>query len=143
MRRHVRGAGWSWLKIRQLTDVCQLHLAALFSMKLAPAPGIPALSPGGQPWTVANACRSQTLNPASQGTPMNVMTPTAMTGNHREDDLMTRRQVAYLFRVTSAAVATWARRGLLPEIRNQADRPRYRRVDVEAMLASRLRRRAR
>src|SRR5438045_964737 len=35
-----------------------------------------------------------------------------------EDDLMTRRQVAMLFRVTSAVVATWARRGRLPEVRN-------------------------
>jgi len=41
--------------------------------------------------------------------------------------------VAYLFRVTSAAVATWARRGLLPEARNEAGRPRYRRADVEAL----------
>ena len=49
---------------------------------------------------------------------------------------MTRRQVASLFGVTSAAVATWARRGRLPEIRNEAGRPRYRRADVEE-LASR------
>jgi predicted site-specific integrase-resolvase len=73
---------------------------------------------------------------------MNMMT-TAMTGHRREDDLMTRRQVAYLFRVTSAAVATWARRGQLPEVRTQAGKPRYRRADVEALLASRLRRRVR
>ena len=46
---------------------------------------------------------------------------------------MTRRQVASLFGVTSAAVATWARRGRLPEIRNEAGRPRYRRADVEAL----------
>ncbi|HLN68066.1 MAG TPA: helix-turn-helix domain-containing protein [Streptosporangiaceae bacterium] len=49
------------------------------------------------------------------------------------EDLMTRRQVASLFGVTSAAVATWARRGRLPEIRNEAGRPRYRRADVEAL----------
>lgn len=46
---------------------------------------------------------------------------------------MTRRQVAALFRVTSAAVAAWARRGRLPEVRDQAGRPRYRRADVEAL----------
>jgi predicted site-specific integrase-resolvase len=75
---------------------------------------------------------------------MNVMTQTAVTGTAlAEEDLMTRRQVAYLFRVTSAAVASWARRGQLPEIRNQAGRPRYRRADVQALLASRLRRRTR
>ena len=33
---------------------------------------------------------------------------------------MTRRQVASLFRVTSAAVASWARRGRLPEVRDEA-----------------------
>jgi hypothetical protein len=46
------------------------------------------------------------------------------------EDLLTRRQVAALFGVTSAAVATWARRGRLPEVRNEAGRPRYRRADV-------------
>ena len=38
------------------------------------------------------------------------------------EDLMTRSQVATLFRVTSAAVASWARRGRLPEVRNEAGR---------------------
>jgi len=66
---------------------------------------------------------------------MNVMTRTATTGNDIREDLMTRKQVAYLFRVTSAAVATWARRGRLPEVRDQDGRPRYRRTDVEALLA--------
>ena len=69
---------------------------------------------------------------------MNVMTlevsgengPAAAGGQ----DLMTRRQVASLFGVTSAAVATWARRGRLPEVRNEAGRPRYRRADVEALI---------
>ena len=77
---------------------------------------------------------------------MNVMTRTAhvprpaaeesgpaVTGGSMGEDLMTRRQVASLFRVTSAAVATWARRGRLPEVRNEAGRPRYRRADVEAL----------
>jgi MerR HTH family regulatory protein len=56
------------------------------------------------------------------------------------EDLMTRRQVASMFRVTSAAVATWARRGRLPEIRNEAGRPRYRRADVEALFRAGFRR---
>ena len=46
---------------------------------------------------------------------------------------MTRRQVASVFGVTSAAVATWARRGRLPEVRNEDGRPRYRRADVQAL----------
>jgi Helix-turn-helix domain len=50
------------------------------------------------------------------------------------EDLMTRSEVASLFGVTSAAVATWARRGRLPEVRNEARRPRYRRADVEALM---------
>ena len=65
-----------------------------------------------------------------------------MTGNRMGEDLMTRRQVASLFRVTSAAVASWARRGRLPEVRNEAGRPRYRRADVEALLRSDVRQRA-
>ena len=60
-----------------------------------------------------------------------------------DEELMTRRQVAVLFRVTSAAVATWARRGRLPEVRNDAGRPRYRRADVETLFRSGLRRRTR
>jgi len=59
------------------------------------------------------------------------------------EDLMTRRQVAALFGVTSAAVAIWARRGRLPEVRNEAGRPRYRRADVDALLRRGLRRRVR
>ena len=77
---------------------------------------------------------------------MNVMAPirpadrefagAAMTPEHMDEDLMTRKQVAYLFGVTSAAVAAWARRGRLPEVRNEAGRPRYRRADVEALFQS-------
>ena len=74
---------------------------------------------------------------------MNVMTPTAITGNRMDEDLMTRRQVAYLFRVTSATVAVWARRGRLPEVRNETGKPRYRRADVEALMRSGWRRRTR
>jgi predicted site-specific integrase-resolvase len=66
---------------------------------------------------------------------MNVMTlMTSPADGRMGEDLMTRRQVASLFGVTSAAVATWARRGRLPEIRNEAGRPRYRRADVEALI---------
>lgn len=62
------------------------------------------------------------------------MAPGRMNGPG--EDLMTRRQVASLFGVTSAAVATWARRGRLPELRNEDGRPRYRRTDVEALVRS-------
>jgi helix-turn-helix protein len=62
------------------------------------------------------------------------VTAAAVTGSPAGDeDLMTRRQVAVLFRVTSAVVATWARRGRLPEVRNEDGRPRYRREDVEQL----------
>ena len=76
---------------------------------------------------------------------MNVMAPAAATGNHVDEceDLMTRRQVAYLFRVTSSAVAIWARRGRLTEVRTEAGRPRYRRGDVEALMRRGLTRRTR
>ena len=67
----------------------------------------------------------------------------AMTGNCVDEDLMTRRQVAVLFRVTSASVASWARRGQLPEVRNETGRPRYRRADVEELFRSGMRRRSR
>ena len=60
------------------------------------------------------------------------MTVTSMDG-----DLLTRRQVAYLSGETSAKVATWARRGRLPEVRDDAGRPRYRRADVQALLRAR------
>ena len=52
-----------------------------------------------------------------------------------DGDLMTRREVAYKFGVTSAAVATWARRGVLAEVRTPGGRPRYRRADVEELYA--------
>jgi predicted site-specific integrase-resolvase len=59
-----------------------------------------------------------------------------------DEHLMTRQQVACLFRVTSSAVATWARRGRLPEVRDETGRPRYRRSDVEALFRSGFRHRA-
>lgn len=74
---------------------------------------------------------------------MTVMAQAAVADNHRDEDLMTRRQVAYVFRVTSSAVAIWARRGRLPELRDEAGRPRYRRADVEALMRRGLRRRTR
>jgi predicted site-specific integrase-resolvase len=78
---------------------------------------------------------------------MNTMAPTSPAELHVwrdvEVDMMTRRQVASLFRVTSAAVATWARRGRLPEFRNHDGRPRYRRADVEELLESGTRRKTR
>jgi transposase len=67
---------------------------------------------------------------------MNLMAPPHPAGLNADADLMTRRQVARLFGVTSAAVATWARRGRLPEVRNEAGRPRYRRADVEELRQS-------
>ena len=42
---------------------------------------------------------------------MNVMPPASPAELYADADMMTRRQVASLFRVTSAAVASWARRG--------------------------------
>lgn len=59
-----------------------------------------------------------------------------MTGDHAGEDLMTRRQVAFLFRVTSQAVAAWVRRGRLAEVRNAAGKPRYRRAEVEELFRS-------
>jgi len=66
-----------------------------------------------------------------------------MTLDHVDEDLMTRRQVACLLGVTSAAVASWARRGRLAEVRNEAGKPLYRRADVEALLRAGSRRSAR
>jgi Helix-turn-helix domain len=76
--------------------------------------------------------RSQ-LIPACWGNPMNMMVPAPVPPGCAREDLMTRRQVASLFRVTSAAVASWARRGRLPEVRDEAGKPRYRRADVEML----------
>ena len=56
-----------------------------------------------------------------------------MTGDHAGEEVMTRRQVAFLFRVTSQAVAAWARRGRLTEVRNANGKPRYRRAEVEEL----------
>ena len=70
---------------------------------------------------------------------MNTMVPTPVPPDCAREELMTRKQVASLFRVTSAAVASWARRGRLPEVRDETGRPRYRRSDVEALFRSGMR----
>ena len=72
---------------------------------------------------------------------MKVMAATVTPGNHTDEGLMTRKQVAYLFRVTSSAVAIWARHGRLPGVRTETGKPRYRRADVVALLRRDLRRR--
>ena len=77
------------------------------------------------------------------GNPMNMMMQAPVPPGCVSEDLMTRRQVASLFRVTSAAVASWARRGRLPEVRDEAGRPRYRRADVEMLFRSGAKRRTR
>jgi predicted site-specific integrase-resolvase len=64
-----------------------------------------------------------------------------MTAHNMDGDLLTRQQVAYLFGETSAKVATWARRGRLPEVRDAAGKPRYRRADVQTLLRARAGRR--
>jgi predicted site-specific integrase-resolvase len=72
---------------------------------------------------------------------MNAMA--SMSVNDMDRDLMTRRQVAYMFGVTSSAVATWARRGRLAEMHNEAGRPRYRRADVEELFRAGFKKRPR
>ncbi len=54
------------------------------------------------------------------------------------EDVMTRREVAYLFGVTSSTVKNWARseRVALTEVPGDQGRPRYRRAEVEALHAS-------
>ena len=68
---------------------------------------------------------------------------TSGRANAEGEELMTRRQVAVLFRVTSAVIATWARRGRLPEVRNDEGKPRYRRDDVEQLFRNDVARRLR
>ena len=55
-----------------------------------------------------------------------------------DEDLMTRRDVAYKFGVTSEAVARWAQRKppVLTEVRTVGGKPRYRRTEVEELYAS-------
>lgn len=49
------------------------------------------------------------------------------------EELLSRREVATMFGVTSAAVAQWAQRGLLPEIRGGDGKPRCRRADASEL----------
>lgn len=53
--------------------------------------------------------------------------------------MMTRREVAAMFGVTSAAVARWERAGLLTGQRGTDGKVRYPRADVEALHHSRRR----
>jgi hypothetical protein len=93
--------------------------------------------------TTATAAATVTAA-ATATTAVTVTAAAAVTGGPAGgEDLMTRRQVAVLFRVTSAVVATWARRGRLPEVRNEDGRPRYRRGDVEQLFRSDVARRLR
>jgi len=99
----------------------------------------------GQPVQVTSAA-PESAHTGYLGNLMNMMAPCRRDDDQQHDmseDLMTRGQVALMFRVTSAAVASWARRGRLPEVRNEAGRPRYRRADVEALFRSGMRWRTR
>jgi hypothetical protein len=60
----------------------------------------------------------------------------AVTGDG--EDLMTRREVAVKFGITSQLVGRWARRKppVLTEVRDAEGRPRYRKAEVEALHAS-------
>jgi hypothetical protein len=93
----------------------------------------------------ASGCRGLATAAAATATAAATVTAAAaVTGGPAGGEvLMTRRQVAVLFRVTSAVVATWARRGRLPEVRNEDGRPRYRRGDVEQLFRSDVARRLR
>jgi hypothetical protein len=56
-----------------------------------------------------------------------------VSGGQAGEELMTRREVAAMFGAASATVAQWARRGLLPEVRGEDGRPRYRRADAAGL----------
>src|SRR5260370_38268585 len=87
------------------------------------APGIDSIWPAGE---AMNVIVPALVRSGCLGTAPGYPGPAA------GEDLMTRSEVAVLFGVTSAAVATWARRGRLPGGRNEASRPRYRRGGREA-----------
>jgi hypothetical protein len=59
----------------------------------------------------------------------------------KDEDLMTRREVAAMFHTTSQVVAYWARKRkpLLTEVRTVEGKPRYRRSEVQALWDSRYR----
>ena len=54
------------------------------------------------------------------------------------DELMTRREVAYRFGVTTATVKNWARskKVTLTEVHDDQGRPRYQRAEVDALFES-------
>lgn len=120
-----------------------MQVAATLLMQ--PATGHINIVAGALPGEQPSRSPRSPLNPGLLGNPMNMMAPmlvragcagtaTSCLGSHgMGEDLMTRRQVASRFGVTSAAVATWARRGRLPEVRDEDGKPRYRRADVEAL----------
>jgi hypothetical protein len=53
----------------------------------------------------------------------------------KDDELMTRREVAAMFSTTSQVVRYWAhkRKPLLTEVRTAEGKPRYRRSEVQAL----------
>jgi len=116
---------------------CKHHRGRRSIRRLGPCPG-------SSPSRVISAA-PESAHSGLLGNSMNMMAPCRSSDDLHDmgEDLMTRSQVASLFRVTSAAVASWARRGRLPEVRNEAGRPRYRREDVEALFRSGVRWRAR
>jgi DNA-directed RNA polymerase specialized sigma24 family protein len=54
------------------------------------------------------------------------------------EELMTRREVAYRFGVTTATVKNWARskKVALTEVHDDQGKPRYRRTEVDALFES-------
>jgi hypothetical protein len=73
------------------------------------------------------------------GNPMNMMVPAHVPPGCAREDLMTRRQVASLFRVTSAGGGIVGAARALPEFATSS-KPRYRRSDVETLFRSGTRR---
>jgi hypothetical protein len=140
----MRAAALAMVQDRSADRCLLLQLAAVFVVQ--PASGTPPAdraSPGGQPHSDQRRAAVDTSPHDPPRNPMIMTAPTAATGTRADEDLMTRRQVASLFRVTSAAVASWGRRGRLLEVRTPAGRPRYRRAEVEALYRRGSRRAAR
>ena len=132
------------INIGQLTDVSDMQVAEIFLLQQASGGIAPGALSGEQPVQVTSAA-PESVHSGQLGNLMNMMAPCRRDDDLHDmsEDLMTRGQVAMMFRVTSAAVASWARRGRLPEVRNEAGRPRYRRADVEALFRSGMRWRTR
>lgn len=62
-----------------------------------------------------------------------------MPNDNDDEDLMTRKQVAEMFRTTPQVVAYWARRGTVNEVRTASNKHRNRRGEVQALWDSGLR----